>query len=56
MDGPKPPLPEFLKLADITYFGNFHLGQRATVFLQMPVRLPVGPVAFHGTGDMRMAE
>jgi hypothetical protein len=47
-DGPMSPLEEFVRLADITPFGNFRYGQKATVWLKMPVRLPVGPVAFHG--------
>ncbi len=43
------PLDEFLKLADVTHFSNYRYGEEITVWVQMPVRLPVGPVAFHGS-------
>jgi hypothetical protein len=41
------PLAEFLELADITHFANDQFGKTDTVFLQIPVKLPVGPVTFH---------
>lgn len=44
---PGRQLAEFAGLLDVTNFGRFHYGQVATVWLRMPVKLPVGPVAFH---------
>lgn len=47
-DGLFAPLAEYVNLADIAAFGKFHYAQTATVWLRVPIRLPVGPVAFHG--------
>jgi hypothetical protein len=47
-DGPMSPLDEFLRLADINSFGNARYRETKKIWLKMPVRLPVGPVAFHG--------
>ena len=41
------PLAEFDGLADVTHFGQYPPGRQATVWIRMPVKLPVGPVAFH---------
>jgi hypothetical protein len=46
-DSGRRQLAEFLDLADITHFGQYRCGKPSTVWLQMPVKLPVGPVAFH---------
>lgn len=44
---PVRQLSEFSSLLDVTHFGRYRFGQLATVWLRMPVKLPVGPVAFH---------
>lgn len=46
-DQPQRPLAEFNDLVDITHFGKYPWRKTATVWLKMPVKLPVGPVAFH---------
>jgi hypothetical protein len=46
-DSGRRQLGEFLELADITHFGHYRYGKTTTLWLQMPVKLPVGPVAFH---------
>jgi hypothetical protein len=44
---PRRQLSEFASLLDVTHFGRFRYRQISTVWLRMPVKLPVGPVAFH---------
>lgn len=44
---PVRQLSEFAALLDVTHFGRFRYGQLATVWLRMPIKLPVGAVAFH---------
>lgn len=46
-DGGQRLLEETTKLCDITHFGQYHYGRENVVFLQLPIRLPVGPAAFH---------
>jgi hypothetical protein len=48
VDNRRRRLAEYLELADITHFGQFPYGKESTVYLPMPVKLPVGPIAFHG--------
>jgi hypothetical protein len=46
-DSGKRPLGEFRELTDITHFGQYRYGRIETVWLRVPVKLPVGPIAFH---------